>query len=201
MGQRLVVTIEKECKALCNIYYHWSAYTVSALYETRDILKCIYNHKDETNKEMLLRLIHFCENNGGGIAKGIEGNEFGYIQKLYPNEKFKADDISRNYGLIALSEKEMADSQSWSEGDVTIDLNKELINFGIYAGYDDFEEFKRERMEWDEDLKIESIEDIPDIGYDLGYIKVSDIDKVIKAIEKVNSDICRYKNEIFELTT
>ena len=200
MGQRLVVSIEKNGKEIANIYFHWSAYTVSALYETRDILKCIYNHKDETEKEMLLRLIRYCENYGGGIAKGIDGDEWKYIQNLYPNEKFKAEGINRSYGLIALSEKEMADSHSWSEGDVIIDLDEELINFGIYAGYEDFEEFKSERMEWDEDFEYKSITAIPDIGYDLGYIKVSDIDKVIAAVENVHDGFCRYGNEIFELT-
>lgn len=200
MGQRLVLSIEKNGKEIANIYFHWSAYTISALYETRDILKCIYNHKDETEKEMLLRLIRYCENYGGGIAKGIEGDEWKYIQNLYPNEKFKAEGINRSYGLIALSEKEMADSHSWSEGDVIIDLDEELINFGIYAGYEDFEEFKSERMEWDEDFDYKSITEIPDIGYDLGYIKVSDIDKVIAAVENVYDGFCRYGNEIFELT-
>jgi hypothetical protein len=67
MGQRLVVTIEKGERKLCNIYYHWSAYTYSALLETKKIINCIYNHKDETTEELLLRLIHFCEENGGGI--------------------------------------------------------------------------------------------------------------------------------------
>ena len=50
MGQRLVVTIEKGDRNLCKIYYHWSAYTYSALLETKKIINCIYNHKDETEK-------------------------------------------------------------------------------------------------------------------------------------------------------
>ena len=81
MGQRLICTIKTNEKTLCNIYFHWSAYTYSALLETKKIIDCIYNHKDETEKELLLRLIRFCEENGGGI-EGTE-DEFEYIQNLY----------------------------------------------------------------------------------------------------------------------
>lgn len=200
MGMRLVLSIEKGGKELANIYYHWGAYTDSALQHTKDIIDCVYNHKDETEEEMLLRLIHFCENEGGGIAGGCASDEWVYIQNLYPNEFFKAEDIARSYGLISLSEAGMAESHTWSEGDVIINLDEELINFGVYSSYEDFEEFRDERLEWDEDLEYQSIEEIPDIGCDLGYINISDIDKVIAALENVHDGFCRYGNEIFELT-
>ena len=201
MGQRLVVTIEKDKKRLCNIYYHWSAYTVSALWETQKLVKCIYNHKDETERELLLRLIHFCENNGGGISNGPEGDEWKYIQHIYPNEEFKKEGISRNDGLISLSEKEMDVSQYWSEGDVIINLDEDLINFGIFSGYDSLEEYNENRKEWDEDdFDGLTLEGIPDIGYDLGYIYVDDIDAVVSAIDAVNDNPVRNGNEIFELT-
>ena len=38
MGQLLVITIENNGEDLCKIYYHWSAYSVSALMEARDII-------------------------------------------------------------------------------------------------------------------------------------------------------------------
>ena len=46
MGQRLVISVEKDERKLCNIYYHWSGYTYSALYETQKVIDCIYNSKD-----------------------------------------------------------------------------------------------------------------------------------------------------------
>lgn len=70
MGQRLVISVENNEKKLCNLYYHWSAYTLSALDETKKVIDCIYNHKDESEKELLLRLIQFCEENGGCIDGG-----------------------------------------------------------------------------------------------------------------------------------
>ena len=197
MGQRLVISIEKGGKELANIYYHWGAYTDSALLHTKEVVDCIYNHKDETDKEMLLRLIRFCEKQGGGIAGGDEGSEYTYIRKLYPNEIFKVEGISRNDGLISLSEAEMAESHRWSEGDVIIDLDEELINFGVYASYENFDDFL-DCFDDDGDLEYESIYGFPEISYDLGAIKISDINKVTEAINNV-VDYCRYGKEIIEL--
>lgn len=200
MGQRLLVTVRSQGKDLCNIYYHWSAYTRSALYETRDILDCIYNHDDESESELLLRLIRFCEKNGGGISNGPEGEEWKYIQNLYPSEVFKAEGISRNYGLISLSEKEMAESQCWSEGDVIIDLDEEMVNFGVYCGYEDVEEYIEERKSWDDDFDGIELENVPDIHCDLGYFNVTDISKIINALDRTNEWVVRNGNEIYELT-
>lgn len=199
MGQRLVVSIAKGGKDLAKIYFHWSAYTYSALYQTRDIVNCIYNHEDETEKELQLRLIRFCEENGGGITGNEEYNEHEHIQNLFPDETFKTDGYSRNNGLIAISEKGMDGLQRWSEGDVIIDLDDEQINFGIYAGYDNLEWYNEERKEWDEDFDGLTLEDIPDIGYDLGYIDVINIDNVIAAADVPNDGVLRNGNEIFEL--
>ena len=198
MGQRLIISIETMGEPIAKLYYHWSAYTVSALDETKKVVDCIYNHNDETKKELQLRLIRFCEENGGGIRG--DDYEFEYIQNMFPNETFKSDNYSRNYGLIALSEKGMGELQSWSEGDVIINLDEDEINFGVYAGYESFEEYAEERKEWDDEFEGITIEDIPDIGYDIGWINVEELDAVIAAIDEANEDVVRYGNEIFELT-
>lgn len=197
MGQRLVVTIKGGEERLCNIYYHWSAYTMSALYQTRDLINCIYNREDETKEELLLRLIRFCEKEGGGISNGPEGEEWKYIQNLYPNETFKADGISRSDGLISLSEKEMDVSQSWSEGDVDINLDEDMVRFGVYGWYESFEEYNEERQEWDEDFEDMSLEDIPSIDYDLSYFATADIDAIIEDLYE-KGELVRCGNEIFE---
>ena len=202
MGQRLVITVRNREKDLCNIYYHWSAYTTDALYETRNIINCIRAKDDESEGELLLRLIHFCENSGGGISGGSNSDEWKYIQSLYPNETFKADKISRNEGLISLSEKEMAESQKWSEGDIIIDLDEGLVNFGIYCDYENIEEYIEERSSWDDEFDASewTLESIVDIGCDLGYFNMDDIDKIIAALECTNESVVRNGNEIYELT-
>lgn len=198
MGQRLVATIKNNGRDLAKIYYHWSAYTVSSLIEAKDIVNCIYNHSDETEKELQLRLIRFCEKNGGGIDGGGYSEEFKRIQAMFPNEKFKTENISRNCGLIALSEDGMDDIQSWSEGDLDIIIDEDIIINEVCWGYESLEDYK-ESMDWDEGSKNMKLEDIPEIEYDLSEIDINEIDDVIDALRKVNGFVCRFGNEIYEI--
>jgi hypothetical protein len=200
MGQRLVVSIQNNGKELATVYYHWSAYTVSALWEVSKLVKCIFNHEDETEEELKLRLIRFCEENGGGINCNTE--EFKYIENLYPGEVFKKDGYSRSYGLIDLSEVGMAESHSWSEGDVEIYIDEEMICNGVFSEWSSYEEYYEEVKSWGEDYDdcLMKLEDIPDIGYSLGDIAIEDIDNVIEALEAAKSHFVRYGNEIYELT-
>ena len=200
MGQRLVVTIERSEKPLAKLYFHWSAYTGDALYVTRDIVHCIYNHKDETDQDMLLRLIRFCEERGGCIDGRENGAEVRYISQLYPNETFK-DTGSRSDGLIALSAEGMADMQRWSEGDVYIDLDKDLIDFCVYSGYESLAEYIEERKSWDDDFEEFTLDECPRVGYELGYIDIHDIDGLIAEFERTedNQNVIMFGNEIVEL--
>lgn len=199
MGQRLVVSVQNNGKELATVYYHWSAYTVSALWETSKLVRCIFNHKYETEKELKLRLIRFCYENGGGI-NGNE-KEFKYIESLYPGEVFKRDGYGRSDGLIDLSEQGRSESHSWSEGDIELYIDEERINNGVFGYWSNYEEYYEEVKSWGEDYKdcLMKFEDIPDIGYDLGDIAIEDIDNVITAIEAAKSHIVRYGNEIYEL--
>lgn len=197
MGQRLVVTIQKNCEDIAKLYYHWSAYSFSALKETQEIVNCIYNHKDEADSELLLRLIRFCEANGGGIDGDEE--EFKYIQALYPNEVFKKDGYSRSYGLIALSENGMEQMQDWSEGDITINLDEETIYNGVFGYYESLEEYNNEMSCCDDEFEPKTLADIPDIGYDIGKIAIADLDNLLNNLRNVDW-VCRYGEEIYELT-
>lgn len=199
MGQRLVITIKDGKRELAAIYYHWSAYTYSALAETKKVIGCIYNHKEETEKEMLLRLIKFTEKNGGGI-RGQE-DEFEYIQRLYPNETFKKDGYSRNDGLIALSPNGIADLKELSEGDVDIQIDSDMVDFCVYIGYSSLETYLDEREEWDEDFNREEFEqNIPKLDCELGYFNIYDIDEIIEAIDSVDGEyVIQCGDEICEL--
>lgn len=199
MGQRLVVTIETNERELCKIYYHWSAYTYSALLETQKIINCIYNHKDEAEKGVLLRLIRFCERNGGCIDGGGDSPESKYIQYLYPNEVFKKDG-SRNEGLIALSEQGMAEMQGYSEGDVYINLDTDKVSFHVYSGYEDLEEYIEERQSWDDEFDETEMDNIPTFDFCLGLFDVKEIDKIVAAFDNLgNNFVIMCDNEVCEL--
>ena len=200
MGQRLVVTVERSERLLAKLYFHWSAYTGDALYVTRDIVHCIYNHKDETDKDMLLRLIRFCEDRGGCIDGGTDSEEAKYIMQLYPNEQFK-ETGSRSDGLIALSPEGMLDMQRNSEGDVYINLDEDTVDFCVYCGYDSFKEYIEERKAWDDDFEEFTIDECPRVSYGIGYIDVDDIDALIKEFENTedNQGVIMFGGETVEL--
>ena len=200
MGQRLVVTIRSNEEDLAKIYYHWGAYTEPALMHARDILDCIYNGKDESIREFQLRLIRWCENNGGGIDGGGKSDEFKRIQNMFPNETFETDDYSRNDGLSALSEEGMEYMQGWSEGDITINLDDEVIYNEVMWSYECFEEYKESRKEWDDEFdEGMTINDVPEIKYDLYEIPFENINDVIHELDKVTDCFIRHGNEIYEL--
>ena len=47
--------------------------------------------------------VRICEYLGGGIFIDDDRAEWGYITNMFPDEHFMADNIDRNWGLIALS--------------------------------------------------------------------------------------------------
>lgn len=197
MGQRLVITVQKHGKNLAKIYYHWSAYSISAIRKAKEMVDCICEDYSLTEKELQLRLIRFCERNGGGIT--AQQSEFDYIQKMFPDETFKTDGYSRNYGLIAISEAGMADLQAWSEGDVYIDIGKDIIRNEVFSWYDSIDAYNEEIKKYDDEHEDLSLYDVVDIGYDLGWIKFNDINDVIDVLMCFDGYIVRNGNEIFEL--
>lgn len=106
MGQRLVITVHAFDEDIATIYYHWSAYTTSALDEAQKILKNV-KWEDTTSKdELILRIVRFMESNGGCI----DFEDKPEFNKRFPNVEFK-DDGSRNDGLVAIS-KQVMDKQN-----------------------------------------------------------------------------------------
>lgn len=198
MGQRLVISITQNEKEVAAIYYHWSGYTYSALQETKRVINCIYNGEHETMDRLLLRLIHHLEANGGGI-KGDE-SELSYIQSLYPNETFKTDGYSRNDGIIALSSKGISDLQRWSEGDVFIDLDRDEVDFCVYSGYEDLDEYIEERESWDDDFDKDDLKNnIPKFDVCLGLFDITEIDELLHIVGGTDAHVIQCGDEFCEL--
>ena len=95
----------------------------------------------------------------------------------------------------------MADMQRWSEGDVYIKLDEDIIDFCVYCGYDSLEEYIEERKSWDDDFEEFTIDECPRVSYELAYIDVNDIDALIAEFESVedNQNVIMFGNEIVEL--
>lgn len=195
MGQRLVVTIKSTGEDLCKMYFHWSAYTISALMEVRDMME-EFPIETKSKEDTILYFIRYCEEYGGGIDGGMGSKEWNYITNKYPNYKFKSENINRNRGLIAISEDGMDEMQSWSEGDIYIDLDEMTVHNELFWYYDDIDEYNRELADR-EDEPI-TLDKIPEVG-EIGDFDLEDIDDVIANLENITDYVCRNGNEIYEL--
>ena len=193
MGQRLVISIRHLDQDIARIYYHWSAYTVSALEETQKIWNFICEKDDPSVRDLQLRLIRMAEKDGGGIEGGETSAEFARIQSMFPDETFKTENISRNEGLIALSKEGMDGLLSWAEGTVVIDIDEGTVENNVFFDYYDPEEYRE-----DHELQDFSLEDIPDIGVDLGYFSLDKLDDVIEVLNDLNDYAVRCGKNIYE---
>lgn len=195
MGQRLVVTVKSTGEDLCKMYFHWSAYTISALMEVRDMM-AEFPMETNSKEDVILYFIRYCEEYGGGIDGGMYSKEWNYITNKYPNYKFKSENINRNRGLIAISEDGMDKMQSWSEGDIYINLDEMTVHNELFLYYDDIDEYNRELADR-EDESI-TLDEIPEVG-EIGDFDLEDIDDVIANLEDIPGYVCRNGNEIYEL--
>ena len=195
MGQRLVVTVRSMGEDICKMYFHWSAYTIPALMEVRDMM-AEFPMETKSKDEAILYFIRYCEKNGGGISDGYGGKEWNYITEKYPNEKFKVDGISRNNGLIGISEEKMDSIQSWSEGDIIIDLDEMTVHNEVFWFYDGIDAYNEELVDREDELT--TLDDISEVG-EIGDFDLEDIDDVIANLEDIPGYVCRNGNEIYEL--
>lgn len=110
MGQRLNIEMKSKGKVVANCYYHWSAYTMTALQLTEEIISNFDSIQDNNDVKRAVKLL---ESTGAGYS-------------------------DRNNGLIATTEEEMNDTRYWEEGRVTIDMDNKTFDFNVFfKGYDE----------------------------------------------------------------
>ncbi len=200
MGQRLTIDIYKkeEEKPIACLYFHWSAYTTSALMEINNIIDLFFDEKYIHISDEKLRLIRIVENIGGGIDGGKHSHEWDYIKKLYPDESFKENNIDRSYGLIALSEEGIAQMNKWSEGPADIRLGDTLedtIASSCVYWLETKEDLK-ECYEITEEEFNEKVIELPE-GFNLENIPAEDLPLVIKFFEENEEMYIKINNNEF----
>lgn len=172
MGQRLDVEIKNGETELANCYYHWSAYTSSALEITRMIIDAYYDSNEIVGVKMAVNLL---EQTGGGVNAEERSNiekepeKFGYIT-------FK-EASDRNEGLISVTKHGMEETREWEEGRVTIDLDSETFCFDVLWYYSE-EEYNDE---FDEAYNT-PIDKLPDCPYDLSSVPFEKVDELIQFV-------------------
>lgn len=131
MGERLNIEIEANDKTVANAYYHWGAYTTSAI----ALVKKMVDYLDTTNdtyqneQEFALRLL---EATGANLTE----DEHKYATTLQLQTKpFDEDVVNRNDGLISLSEEGINGTRTWQEMMLRVQID--IKNRSIHIAFDD----------------------------------------------------------------
>lgn len=135
MGQRLVVTIKKNNIVLANAYYHWSAYTDSALGIAHE---CIASFKRTKYKTDIEKAIDMLYETGAGIYSTPTNNK-AFFEHKAQNPFFSIPYVvsnDRNTGMIGISKDTIDDLQDASEGDVIIDIGTQMVDFCVWYAED-----------------------------------------------------------------
>lgn len=145
MGQRLNIEIHDNGKLLANAYYHWDAYTGTALEHAKTILDNVLDMEDHS----VLSAVRLLETTGARLTS----EEIDYM-KLYSDEDF-VEAVSRNDGLIGVSPNGMQNTRYWEEGRVVFDIGTQTVDFMVYCT-EDFEEYEDDYEK--SPLKLEEID-------------------------------------------
>jgi hypothetical protein len=153
MGQRLNIEVIINGERMANGYYHWGAYTNSALCE---VTKCIdfYNKhvKGKVSDPVLIAVqtlllfspdlpkppsvpSHLAAMPLLSLLSGLPGlseNSLQYMKEKYPNIEWPEAN-SRNNGLISCVDEEMDKTEAWEEGRISIYIDEEKICFHVLS--------------------------------------------------------------------
>ena len=190
MGQRLVILnstpfVQTDDQIDTNaIYYHWSAYTDSAVVEItnlRDSVKEYYNQYYNSTSNRLDFFNLACLQAVSGVAPQYE-ESIKYIESL-TNQPYDSSHVNRNDGMIGFTPTDIDHILDWSEGTVDInwifkenghpDFDKSTFCYESLVSSYDIEDFK----EWfnKTDADVERIKKIK-LDVDLYEVPLSESD-------------------------
>ncbi len=164
MGQRLNVEIKYGGELLANAYYHWSGYTSSSVETTSTILKDIL--KIGKIDDPLRTAVQLLFNTGARF----DVVEIAEIKKENSGkEKYVITDnkpVSRNDGLICISQKGMEETRHWEEARVEIDLKSQEVDFYALETVlaDSYDEYRKENEleKWESQDKLPVLDPDPE---------------------------------------
>ena len=176
MGQRLNIEIKINGEVQANAYYHWSGYTSSALNLTELILEQYEDFLDRI--EPKLSAIRLLETTGAGLTP----EELEKAKEEYSEVTFGKCN-GRNSGLIAISEEGMNETRLWEEGRVTIDFDKETIDFNVWST-------------WDKKEYLEEYGKLPEKEINDSDFNIMTFEELIKFSEKYTIDLAFVHNDL-----
>lgn len=155
MGQVLIIQNKIDGKPVNTIYYHWSAYTESSIAELDSFINSL-SHKYHNRFDTFLSIL---TDNGRDLIEKFDNGSlankesidlfnlmcYSVISGISPSRKESLDYISqftfdtdrenvnRNFGMLAITEKDQNDHLIWSDGTIVVDWAFDE------KGYPDFE--------------------------------------------------------------
>lgn len=193
MGQRLIMCVhdpEDSQKQVLNAYYHWGAYTSSALEIANSFIKT-YDRIEKTG-DFTIDCIRALERTGGRV----KSEDQDYIRSL--GYEPLTEDLNRDSGLIALSEKEMTELENWSEGFCDVYFEDQRVVNGCCVYFDSLESC----LDWYDVTKeeekgfIKELENYPIID-DISELHFDELEKNIAIITNIVNDgifMCKTKD-------
>lgn len=175
MGQRLNIEICNSTRTLANAYYHWGAYTDSALEYTAEIIDAYHNLSGQITDELQL-VVKLLEATGAGITDEEKERITHDPDFDFSGINFSSA-IDRNEGLLAVTEKGMEETRSWEEGRVTINIEEANFCFDVVSYYD--------KDEYVEDYGVKSLSKLTQIDHNffldyLPFEKISWLREFVK---------------------
>ena len=152
MGQRLVVDLVEDGEVVAAVYYHWSAYFCSTIYELAKLSETILA-AEKSGEDKLLAIVKYLEtekefpdlfeegkiNKVRGGLSVVHPEEHAAAKKLFPDHEFATKNIDRNEGLITFTEKGIQENHMIMEGYATIDLDTHSVRNTVSYDPDPFE--------------------------------------------------------------
>lgn len=189
MGQRLNIEVMSHGKVIANSYYHWSAYSNSAVALAREALSAALEVDDR--KQPLTTAIICLEYTGAGFneeaiaeAKESLGLDLSRFARCR----------NRNEGILEVSEKGMEDNRRWEEGRVTIDLDSQTVDFSICCSYhpDDFLRYRIDDVGDEEDEAESMLDAMPRYYFNFSALTIDDLTELQCVIEDHPAGILNY---------
>lgn len=170
MGERLVFKVIKREKRIATIYYHWSGYTGSIYFEAANLSKWLKENGftgEESIEKTQEMLLHFVQQNGGGVG---DKNTFNEFKKR--GISTKEDGYTRNNGLLDITDSGMREAEKWGEHVEEFNLDDETFTNNEFTYIDP------EEIDWVEHPEVIPKWE-PDPRY-VGTIKWDDAEDALK---------------------
>ena len=164
------------------IYYHWSAYTDSAVVEITNLRDSVEDYYDKYYNSTSNRLDFFnlaCLNAISGIAPQYE-ESIKYIESL-TNQPYDSSHVNRNDGMIGFTPTDIDHILDWSEG--TVDINWVFDEYGHPDIYKSTFCYESLVSSWD----VEEFKDAFD-----------KTDSDVEKIKKIKLDVDLYQVPLYE---